>query len=288
MSSPIAILSPHLDDAALSCWHVLAGAHDVLVVNLFAGVPAASTPVGWWDVLSGYADPQSTVFARLAEDRAALAMADREPLNLGFLDHQYRHGDQAQRPLVDALLDALPWGVALYAPAALPSPVYDAGPAGAGGGSHPDHVAARSAALELRARGFPLTLYADLPHASARGWPAWVTTDGGAHGVTTDAGAHGHDDVDRLWENALDQTGTTPEHRPPEVTRLSPSEFTRKVEAIRLYASQAPMLERAFRGLLGDPALLGYEVAWELRGDPTPVPSASDRARPAPTRGNPQ
>ncbi len=35
------ILSPHFDDAVLSCWHLLAGAGAVLVVNVFAGEPPA-------------------------------------------------------------------------------------------------------------------------------------------------------------------------------------------------------------------------------------------------------
>src|SRR3954468_1605952 len=47
------ILSPHLDDAVLSCWHVLTGPGEVAVVNVFAGVPPAGAPVGWWDRLSG-------------------------------------------------------------------------------------------------------------------------------------------------------------------------------------------------------------------------------------------
>ena len=36
-------------------------------------------------------------------------------------------------------------------------------------------VLARAAGLELRNRGFPVSLYADLPHATRHGWPAWVT-----------------------------------------------------------------------------------------------------------------
>ena len=33
------VLSPHLDDAVLSCWHVLGREGDVRVVNVFTGSP---------------------------------------------------------------------------------------------------------------------------------------------------------------------------------------------------------------------------------------------------------
>ena len=49
------ILSPHFDDAVLSCWHLLASAGEVLVVNVFAGEPPAGT-LGWWDELAGASD----------------------------------------------------------------------------------------------------------------------------------------------------------------------------------------------------------------------------------------
>src|SRR5947208_3206705 len=88
----IAILSPHLDDAVLSCWHLLAGPREVAVLNVFAGVPPAGEPAGWWDRLVGDpdADAATVVRARRAEDRAALALAGRAATNLGFLDRQYR------------------------------------------------------------------------------------------------------------------------------------------------------------------------------------------------------
>ena len=52
MSPDTVILSPHFDDAVLSCWHLLASAGEVLVVNVFAGEPPAGT-LGWWDRARG-------------------------------------------------------------------------------------------------------------------------------------------------------------------------------------------------------------------------------------------
>ena len=54
------ILSPHFDDAILSCWHLLASAGEVLVVNVFAGEPPAGT-LGWWDELAGATDSAAAV-----------------------------------------------------------------------------------------------------------------------------------------------------------------------------------------------------------------------------------
>src|SRR5262245_1504842 len=145
------ILSPHLDDAVLSAWCDLPGA---VVANLCTAVPPSGA-IGSFDRTKGAADGAAFMTQRLAEDRAALAMAEvGTRLELGFLDAQYRDG-----PLdPDAIRAALPSAERILAPAGL--------------GGHPDHLAAREAAL---ATGLPVTLYADLPYAARVGWPAWVT-----------------------------------------------------------------------------------------------------------------
>jgi hypothetical protein len=48
MSKPIAILSPHPDDAVLSCWHLLSDPGEARVINVFAGIPPPGR-TGWWD-----------------------------------------------------------------------------------------------------------------------------------------------------------------------------------------------------------------------------------------------
>jgi pimeloyl-ACP methyl ester carboxylesterase len=67
------ILSPHFDDAVLSCWHLLASAGEVLVVNVFAGEPPAGT-LGWWDELAGASDSAAAVRQR-ADFGAAVSFA---------------------------------------------------------------------------------------------------------------------------------------------------------------------------------------------------------------------
>ena len=255
MDEPIAILSPHFDDAVLSCWHLLSGSGEVLVINVFAGIPPPDASGGWWDSLSGRDDPRAVVNERVAEDRAALALAGRSPLNLAFLDRQYRSGRQAVEPLVGALRAALPAGAVVFAPGALaPQPASSVAP-DAGREPHPDHVAVRSAALALRSAGVDVALYADLPHASARGWPDWVVDDGN--------GARGRQAAG-LWHAALAATGVPPDQLVAGVCRLAPDRFAAKVEAVRRYTSQFALIERTFGRRLDDPALLGYEVVWRL------------------------
>jgi LmbE family N-acetylglucosaminyl deacetylase len=255
MTPPVAILSPHLDDAVLSCWQELTRPGDVQVVNVFAGVPPADAETGWWDASSGTRDSERMVQERIEEDRAALSLAGREPLNLDFLDNQYRGAPQAVEALVAALRATLRRDATIWAPGAIaPMPEHPGIP-GAGRVPHPDHVAVRDAALALRAAGWTVSLYVDLPHASVRGWPDWVTGAGDdEHGRLAAA----------LWERGLAAAGLMPDQLQPEVGRLAPDAFARKAEAVRRYRSQVATLERAFGRRLDDPALLGYEVVWRL------------------------
>jgi hypothetical protein len=241
MSSGTVILSPHFDDAVLSCWHVLASAGDVRVVNVFAGEPPAGA-LGWWDRLAGSTDSAAAVRMRIEEDRRALALAGRTSVNLPFLDSQYREPDQAPGEIVEALRGVLIAGARLYAPAGL-------------GDHHRDHTAVRSAALALHAEGADLELYADLPHATAFGWPPWVL-DGGSPTVADRAGER--------WASQLEATGIPVERMVAAAHRLPTKDLARKLEAVLTYASQIGPLQRVFGSSLEDPKLLGVEVDWRL------------------------
>src|SRR4051794_1364998 len=155
----LTILSPHMDDAALSCFHLLAGQPDVRVVNVFSGVPTGVRGVAWWDALTGATDPVDRIAERIEEDRQVLDALGHEAIYLEFVDAQY----QQQPPSPAAIVAALPEDGAqvIYAPAGL--------------AGHPDHLLVRDAALALRAQGADVRLYADLPHAIVFGWPGWVT-----------------------------------------------------------------------------------------------------------------
>jgi LmbE family N-acetylglucosaminyl deacetylase len=246
------IVSPHFDDAALSCWHVLSSPGEVSVVNVFAAAPPAGSRPGWWDHRLG--PPEVAVQRRAEEDRRALAHAGRSARNLSFVDAQYRSGERPPGLLAAALEAEVPDGATVYAPASL--------------GLHPDHDAVRSAALELRDRGARVVLYADVPHAGARGWPPWVV------------GAGGDERIAQAWERALRRSGLAPDSFTPVASRLEGDSFERKLAAVREYESQMPALEALFGRRIDDPELLGYEVEWGLPSSSAsaPVRNPADNA----------
>jgi GlcNAc-PI de-N-acetylase len=245
------ILSPHFDDAVLSCWHLLDGVTEVGIVNVFGGIPPADA-AGWWDLAGGTRSSSGVVERRRSEDQAALALAGREALSLDFLDYQYRDGPQPIEPLVQRLRALLAGVTSVWAPAALASPPDDPDLITAPR-RHPDHVVVRSAALMLHAEGWPLTLYADLPHASARGLPAWVTGHADGTGVA----------VAESWRRCLAHAGV--DDADAEIHRLSARVLARKLEAVRRYSSQLAPIERGFGQPIDAPGLLDHEVVWQRR-----------------------
>ncbi len=234
---PVAILSPHPDDAVFSVWHLLAGQGEVSVVNVFAGAPATDE-LGWWDADTGAVDPLSRARQRREEDRAALALAGREAIYLDFLDAQYREAEQAVEPIADAIADAAPEDALLMAPGGL--------------GAHPDHLLARAAGLSFRRRGRRVGIYADVPHAVRHGWPAWVT-DGPA--------AADDDEADRRWRADLNGCRGALAGIEPAVEALDSDQVARKLEALAEYRTQLPALDTEF-SLRARPEILSYEVVW--------------------------
>jgi LmbE family N-acetylglucosaminyl deacetylase len=235
----LAILSPHPDDAVLSLWHLLIGPDDVQVLTAFNGPAEGDPAVGWWDKLTGATGALERAAERAAEDREALALAGRAPIDLGFVDGQYRNGDQPIGPLTEAIAAAVSGDVLILAPAALDL--------------HRDHLAARAAALELREKGHEVALYADVPHATVYGWPAWV--NGGPADDQLDPAGH--------WERAMAGSGLSLRDLEPRVHQLEPEEVARKRAAVERYATQVAALEAEF-GMLTRPEVLRYEVVWPL------------------------
>jgi LmbE family N-acetylglucosaminyl deacetylase len=240
--APVVVLSPHLDDAALSAWSVLRGPGDVTVVNVFAGIPAPGTPPRW-DRIVGATDSQALVRARLAEDRDALAMAGRRPVNLDLLDAQYRGEEPAPSEIASAITAAVQRASALYAPAGI--------------GGHRDHELVRDLAFELCTQhGIPLTLYADLPYAARFGWPAWVTGDEPDDAL----------DPEVDWEIALAAVPVERDWLVPSVVVLDPTEAEAKLRVLTAYRTQFPALNRGPLGLMDHPRVLPYELSWRLDG----------------------
>jgi hypothetical protein len=236
------ILSPHFDDAVLSCWHVLATAGEVLVVNVFAGKPPVGT-LGWWDRLAGATDSAAMVQTRIEEDSRALALAGCTAVNLPFLDGQYRQADQPPGEIVEALREVLTADTRVYAPASV-------------GHHHHDHAAVLMAALALHAEGAEVTLYADLPHATMLlGWPRWVP-NGNSSSEADPAGEQ--------WASQLKAAGVPDERLVARTQQLSAAEHAGKLEALFTYDSQIASLQQLAGSSLTDRQTLGFEVTWQL------------------------
>jgi LmbE family N-acetylglucosaminyl deacetylase len=223
----IAVVSPHLDDAALSLGATVARAvregADVRVVTVFAGRPDAEAEPGKWDRRGGFASEGEAARGRRNEDEAAWALLGARPAWLPFADQDYpgeRNEEEVWRLVADAVADvelALVPGFPL---------------------THPDH-AWLSQLLVGRRLPVPRTaLYVEQPYAfrvrSDHPRPGLAPALAPLLGVAPVWRRHGRD---------------------PRLTR-------RKATAIRAYRSQLPLL--GFTASHGQN--LRRVLLWELRG----------------------
>jgi hypothetical protein len=233
-AGPVLVLSPHHDDAIFNCWSILDGPGDVRVVNVFAGSPPAGA-LSDWDRICGARDSAAQVRARLEEDRAALALAGRLPLNLDFPDLVYRRS--APPPSLAAIDAAL--AEAVPACSAVLAPV---------GSEHDAHVVLRRYAELLTAAGVPVELYAEVPYMTRLGWPHWVT------GSPADP----HLDLDAYWS----WNPAIPGAEGARVVALAPERAAAKLAAMRAYRSQFTAVDGGALGMISNPAIHGFEVFW--------------------------
>ncbi len=88
---PLLLVSPHLDDAALSCAALLARREPVDVLTVFAGEPEAPLQ-GFWDRRCGFATSKDSMAARRVEERTAFAGTPHRPASMELLELQYTGG----------------------------------------------------------------------------------------------------------------------------------------------------------------------------------------------------
>lgn len=173
------VLSPHLDDAALSLGGTIArlsaAGEPVLVVNICCGSPPIGAPISSFAAYQHarwQLPADEAVDLRKAEDAAALARLGADSLQLELLDAIYRmpsaYIDDATlfgpiapddplvelvRPSLEAIIAASP-AARVYAPL--------------GVGNHVDHQAVYWVATELAA-GAPVLYYEDFPYVAREG-----------------------------------------------------------------------------------------------------------------------
>jgi LmbE family N-acetylglucosaminyl deacetylase len=154
MTEATLVISPHLDDAVLSCGRYLASHPGCTVVTVFAGLPdPAIRQVGLgWDEL--FENSTVAVLHRRGEDTHGLKRLQATPLHLNYLDGQYH--TQRSPNFENGIHDDLSSIVRDYSTVLMPL-----------GLLHPDHqlVSDISASLEMSATR---VLYMDMPYGLFR------------------------------------------------------------------------------------------------------------------------
>jgi LmbE family N-acetylglucosaminyl deacetylase len=162
----VVIVSPHLDDAVLSCARFMAVHPGVTVVTVFAGNPPEyPDPMRLWDVQSAFQPGDDVMAARRKEDEAALAVLGATPVHLDFIEHTYNPGDRPVRP--EVLADGLAPALASLDPTLVIAPF---------GLANPDHDVTHRACMLARARvseAIAWWCYEDMPYKNIPGLLAW-------------------------------------------------------------------------------------------------------------------
>jgi LmbE family N-acetylglucosaminyl deacetylase len=177
---PLICLSPHLDDAVLSCGatiraHTARGGR-ALVATLCAASPTDASPTDYAEELrTRWGGAQDPVQVRRNEDRDAVALLGAEALNLDFMDCVYRvdgRTGEVMYPTERSIFgDVQPAEAGLAAEMRVA--LDGAGVLAPGGcilaplavGHHVDHLIVRQVAERLAAAGYRVLYYEDFPYA---------------------------------------------------------------------------------------------------------------------------
>ncbi|MDX1520309.1 MAG: PIG-L family deacetylase [Anaerolineae bacterium] len=251
-------LSPHIDDAALSCggaiYQQTQANESVLVLTIFAADPPRKTPISSYAqrMHDSWGNFESMVATRRAEDRASMAVLGVDYRHLNFVDCIYRgepeqgrwyylnntqlfgqvHPDDAHlaQALVSTITGIVEPGdeTVLYAPLTV--------------GNHIDHQLTHRAALDLGQQGWMVVFYEDYPYTDP-GYPLSTTT------VKEES----------RYSLANTLAAKTDLGLRPELRYLTEEAIAAKIESIAAYASQMQML------FGGEAAMANHVRAYALR-----------------------
>jgi LmbE family N-acetylglucosaminyl deacetylase len=158
------VISPHLDDGALSCSLLLAAHPGSCFTTIFAGGPLRTYPLTPWDKAARYfPEGANIVGVRRGEDISAAAMVSASTVHLPYWDRQYRNDQYGYRgPTDDELTAAIAEDLLTLAGEhqrhswVIPL-----------GLRHPDHRIAAQAALIFAARQpGDIYVYEELPYTA--------------------------------------------------------------------------------------------------------------------------
>jgi len=146
------IISPHLDDAVFSCWKTIKDSQNLLIINVFAGIPRQDTTT-FWDRICGEKNSMIMVKARRHENELALDKTKATNIYLDFLDKQYRTKININNQVKKNMTQYLNKKSKILFPIALSSNY-----------RHPDHTLLRDIGIELLDQNYNLVFYPDIPY----------------------------------------------------------------------------------------------------------------------------
>lgn len=227
------IISPHLDDAALSCsLRILERPSESRVVTVFGGTPSEEATPNEWEALTRASSPASRATSRQEEDRAAWSSVGARFEHLAIHEHMPPH---IRRGRIAAALEPL-----------LASDDLLLLPAGIGG--HPDHVLVRECCLELLSSTQRVVLYGELPYAAYYGWPD----------------ARSGLDVHAFWNVALRDLRDRGAVGSPRLKGLSADQVVAKRALVAFYETQIEAISGGSLDMLSNTNLLDFELEFDF------------------------
>lgn len=146
------IVSPHLDDAVLSCGQLIAGWDgSVTVDTVFAGCPEDHERLTAYDRQSGFVNSEEAVRERGVEDRCAARLLGHQRRDYDWLDVQYGERAAGDAVAIQRMIAGiLRSGDTVFVPLGL---------------AHPDHVlVGHCARLAAQLVDTPFYAYEELPY----------------------------------------------------------------------------------------------------------------------------
>ena len=115
LEGQLLVLSPHFDDAVMSCGELIGCRPRTVVVTVCSGIPGSGVPAspGWDAPTTGFALADEAARCRTEEDRSALSILGATQRGLGLVDELYRRPEdrhearRAGKAALKALLDEL-------------------------------------------------------------------------------------------------------------------------------------------------------------------------------------
>jgi LmbE family N-acetylglucosaminyl deacetylase len=180
----VLVLSPHFDDAALSCSALVERSEEIDILTIFGGRPRPPLRTAW-DEHCGFVDSDEAISVRTDEDRAAFVGTPHRVRSLPLLEHQYLDGVRAPSDAEALAESILAWaetvdGGTVAVPAGAGAawgrrPIYGRARrrlsrSSTGLPPHPDHLYLRDVALGALDQLPHLTplLYEEMPYCFGR------------------------------------------------------------------------------------------------------------------------